>query len=112
MFRKLSVIAAFTVACWCAADVAQSQFGGLQLQVGRYGNGINFYNNYGNGFYNGYGNAYPYYGYGAPYYNVYNASNYNNGLPTTGLYPNFGSSYVAPYYIPVRPFPIRPFRYR
>lgn len=121
MFRRLSMIAVVAVASFCTSQVAHAQFGGLQMQVGGFGNGISFggygngngfYNSYGNGYQNGYGNQY-YSNYGSPYYNVFNGGygNYNNGQPYTGLYPNFGSSYVTPYYYaPICPYPI--IRYR
>jgi len=106
------MIAAIAVACICTSHVAHAQFGGLRLQIGGYGNG--FYNSYGNGYRSGYGNQY--YGnqyYVSPYNNVFNGGYGNRVRPYTGLYPNLGSSYVAPYYYaPIRPFPIRRYRYR
>jgi hypothetical protein len=119
MFRRLSTIAAIAVACFCSSQAAHAQFGGLSVQVGGYGSGVRvggysygngFYNSYGNGYRNGYGNPF----YGTPYTSSFNGGYYNNGRPYTGLYPNFGYSYVAPpyYYAPVRPYPIRRFRYR
>jgi hypothetical protein len=117
MFRKFSLITAFTLVCFCTTHAAHAQSVGLRLQVGGYGNGIRitgyrvgngYYNIYGNGYPTGYG--YPYYG--GPYYKVFNGG-YNNGMPYTGLYPNFGSSYVGPpiyYSAPVRSYPIRRFR--
>ena len=118
MFRRLSRIAVIAVACVCTSQVAHAQFGGLRMQVGGYGvryggygNASGFYNSYGNGYRNGYGygNQYSI----SPYNNVFNGGYYNNGQPYTGLYPNFGSSYVPPYYYaPIRPYPIRRYRYR
>jgi hypothetical protein len=116
MFRKFSIIAAFALVCFCA-DATLAQFGGLQMQVGGYGNGIRinqygvgkgYYNSYGNGFRTGYG----YYYYGGPYYRVFNGG-LNNGRPYTGLYPNFGTSYVGPpiyYSAPV--YPVWRYRFR
>ena len=112
MFRRLSMIAVVVVACFCTSQVAHAQFGGLRVQFGGYGNGVRIggYSN-GNGFYNGYGNGYGNQYYGSPYNNVFNGGYYNNGQPYTGLYPNFGSSYVTPYYYaPIRPYPIRRYR--
>ena len=116
MFRKISMIAMFAVASVSTSHLAHAQFGGIRVQVGGYSNGmrVGAYN-YGNGYYNtngniylnGYGNQY----YGNPYYNVFNGG-YNNGQPYTGLYPNFGSSYVTPYYVAPRPYAYRRFRYR
>jgi hypothetical protein len=111
------MLAAIAVACVCTSDIAHAQFGGLQMRVGGYGSGIRiggygtrngFYNSYGYGYRNGYGNQF----YASPYGGVFYGG-YNNGLPYTGLYPNFGYSYVPPYYYaPIRPYPIRRFRYR
>ncbi len=114
MFRRLSTIAVFALAGCCTSPLAHAQFGGVQMQVGGYGNGIriggygngNGYYNYGYGYRNGYGNRF--YG-GESFY-----GGYNNGLPYTGLYPNFGYSYAPPVYYsaPFRSYPIRRYRYR
>lgn len=119
MFRRLSMIAAICLAFFCTSQDAHAQFGGLRMQVGGYGNGIRvggydygngFYNSYGNGYESGYGNRF----YGSPYGESFYGGYYNNGQPYTGLYPNFGYSYVPPVYYsaPIRSYPIRRFRYR
>jgi len=107
------MIATIAVACFCTSHLAQAQLGGLGVQFGGYGNGNGFYNSYGNGYRSGYGNQF----YGNQFYgrfnNVYNGGYGNSAQPYNRLYPNFGSSYVAPYYYaPIRPFPIRRYRYR
>ncbi len=117
MFRRVSMIAAGVAICFCTNDVARAQYGGLRVQVGGYSNGMRMGGyGYGNGFNSTYGNIYlnglGNQNYGNPYNNVYNGGYYNNGLPYTGFYPNFGSSYVAPYYAPVRPYAFRRYRYR
>jgi hypothetical protein len=114
MFRSIAMVALITVVSACTTHVAHAQFGGIRVQVGGYNNGIRG-GGYGYGYYNnrnmyqsGYGNRY----YGNPYNNVYSGGYYRNSQPYTGYYPNFGRSYVAPYYVAPRPYAVRRFRYR
>jgi len=110
MFRRISMIAAIALVSICTTHVAHAQFGGLRVQFGGYGygNGVRV-TSYGNGYGNRYGSPY----YGNRYNGMANGGYYNNSPVYSGLYPNFGSTYVAPYYYaPSRPYAGRRYRFR
>lgn len=118
MFNKFAMLATLTVVL-LGGEIATAQFGGLQVRVGGYGNGLSVGGfGYGNGFNNGYGNGYGNfysggngYGYGNNYGSVYQSSygNYsqpraiymgggvNNGYGYTS-YPTVNYSYGSPRY--------------
>jgi hypothetical protein len=115
MVQRILITVAIGTALLLSSRNAYSQFGGVQLQIGGYGNGGRIGNlSYGNGFYgNGYGNPYyGNYGYGSRYGN-YSNGYYNNGFGYNN-YPNSGYRYTSPrvYSSPMRSYSGRRYRYR
>ena len=72
MAKRLLVFAAFAAISSCFSETSQAQYGGVQVRVGGYGTGVQVGGfGYGNGFYNNYG-------YGNTYSNGYR-NNYGSG---------------------------------
>ncbi len=121
--NRFSIAVVFGTSVFLYSNLAQAQFGGVQVRVGGYGTGVRVGNfSYGNGLYGNYGNGYgygngfanPYYGnYSSGYGSYQNRGYYNNGFGYNN-YPNAGYRYVAPQYysVPTRSYPIRRYRYR
>ena len=92
MFKSLTILAALTLVLLCS-ELTQAQFGGLQVQVGGYGNGLRVGGfGYGNGFNNGYGNAY------GNSYGLRNGYGYTNGYGNS-----YGNSYRSGYGSTIQP---------
>ncbi len=84
MFRKIAIFAAFAAIGPCFSATSRAQYGGVQVQIGGYGPGVQW-GGYGNGYdnnhYSGFGNSYRYgNGYNNSYYSGYgNSYRYGNG---------------------------------
>lgn len=118
MFKRMVMIGAIALLSPLVGNVAQAQFGGVQVQVGGYGTGVRvggfgygngFYNNYGNNFGNGYQNRYGNY---RQMNGFYLNNGYNSSYGNVYGYPNAGYRYSTPRYYsaPVRRYSSRRFR--
>jgi len=111
MLRTVLRTAALSAAILMTGQLAQAQYGGVQLQFGNYGSGLRIGNyGYGNGIYNGFGYSNPVY---SSRYGAYSNNGYYNGAGYNS-YANNYYGYQAPrYYVtPSRSYPVRRFRYR
>ncbi len=117
MVKRFLLLAALATISTCLSATAQAQYGGLQVQVGSYGTGVQVGGpGFGNGYYSSYGNGYGYRGYRNGYAYRQPSNYYLNSRNYSGFgygaYPTMSYRYATPgfYSPPGRRYFARRFR--